>query len=319
MKLFIASLLLLASLNDPSSLPWSNPQIKIVDHEGKPVEGAITRIGFAAPPRPPQFEGDLIITKITDSEGSSSARERTGPSIGVRVSKDGYYPSSEGYRYPMKQLESRPEKWTPYAPEIQIVLKPVLNPIPLYVKRVETKIPADDVALGFDLQVGDWVTPHGKGIKSDLLFHSSRDITSPEDFDATLTLSFPNDGDGIILLETPSRDVSELRMPYHAPDSGYKPSHTWSHSREPGKMIDGTPPTIRQNYFIRVRTVTGSNGSIESAHYVKVHGDIDMYVGTKAPKAGLGFTYYFNPSPNDTNLEFIRTQNLFGGNDRYKP
>jgi hypothetical protein len=36
-------------------------------------------------------------------------------------------------------------------------------------------------------------------------------------------------------------------------------------------------------------------------------------VGTKAPRAGIAFQYYLNPTPNDRNVEFDPKQNLLGG------
>ena len=54
-------------------------------------------------------------------------------------------------------------------------------------------------------------------------------------------------------------------------------------------------------------------GRVKSALYGKMHGDIRLYAGTKAPKAGMGFTYYLNPTPNDRNVEFDPSRNLFAG------
>jgi hypothetical protein len=52
---------------------------------------------------------------------------------------------------------------------------------------------------------------------------------------------------------------------------------------------------------------------VESALYGKIQGDMRFLVGTKAPRAGIGFTYYLNPTPNDRNVEFDPSQNLLGG------
>jgi hypothetical protein len=64
-------------------------------------------------------------------------------------------------------------------------------------------------------------------------------------------------------------------------------------------------------YFVRVRTILDENGNVKSALYGKIRGDIDLYVGTKAPQAGLGFVYYLNPESNSRNVEFDPGQNLF--------
>jgi len=49
------------------------------------------------------------------------------------------------------------------------------------------------------------------------------------------------------------------------------------------------------------------DGKIISANYAKVMGDFRL----DARHGGVGFTYYFNPTPNDRNLEFDPKQNLF--------
>ena len=48
------------------------------------------------------------------------------------------------------------------------------------------------------------------------------------------------------------------------------------------------------------------DGKIISANYTKVVGDFS-FRGT----GGVTFTYYFNPTANDRNLEFDPTKNLF--------
>ena len=52
-----------------------------------------------------------------------------------------------------------------------------------------------------------------------------------------------------------------------------------------------------------------AQGDIISAHYTKIMGDIRL-----AAQGSLHFTYYFNPTANDRNLEFDPTQNLFPTN-----
>ncbi|MEZ5415708.1 MAG: hypothetical protein R3F03_15480, partial [Opitutaceae bacterium] len=54
------------------------------------------------------------------------------------------------------------------------------------------------------------------------------------------------------------------------------------------------------------RVVLDDDGSVVSANYSKVMGDI--YVSHTGV---LRFTYYFNPTPNDRNLEFDPKRNLF--------
>jgi hypothetical protein len=66
-----------------------------------------------------------------------------------------------------------------------------------------------------------------------------------------------------------------------------------------------------RHYFFRIRTVQDEKGQIQSALYGKIYQDIRLYVGTRAPKPGIGFAYYLNPNPNDRNVEFDPKRNLF--------
>jgi phage-related protein len=54
-------------------------------------------------------------------------------------------------------------------------------------------------------------------------------------------------------------------------------------------------------YLFRVRTALDQQGNVVSARYGKIYGDF------------MQFTYYYNPTPNDRNIEFNPKQNLLGG------
>jgi hypothetical protein len=96
-------------------------------------------------------------------------------------------------------------------------------------------------------------------------------------------------------------------MPHSATKEGYQSALTWSYHN----FTETSEPA--SGYFFRVRTVLDSNGNVQSALYGKIQGDVKFYVGTKAPRAGIGFQYYLNPTPNSRNVEFDPKQNLLGG------
>jgi hypothetical protein len=56
-----------------------------------------------------------------------------------------------------------------------------------------------------------------------------------------------------------------------------------------------------RNFYFRVRTKLDENGNVVSARYGKIYGDLAQ------------FTYYFNPTLNDQNVEFNPKQNLLSG------
>jgi hypothetical protein len=59
-------------------------------------------------------------------------------------------------------------KWQPWNPTIEIVLKPILNPIPMYRTTVTNHIPRPSHKFGFDLLVEDWIAPQGRGQVADV-------------------------------------------------------------------------------------------------------------------------------------------------------
>jgi len=180
-------------------------------------------------------------------------------------------------------------------------------------QSTSTKIPVDATEIGFDLQAGDWVAPYGKGSVGDFIFVVNRTIKSSREYRATLQLSFNNKGDGLIPQPDANSHGSELLLPRIAPENGYEPARTWNRGRAPSvsrpDLFEETANVAA--YFFRVRTVLDEKGKVKSAVYGKLYEDVRLYVGTKSPKAGLGFTYYLNPTPNDRNVEFNPQKNLF--------
>jgi len=321
MKRYLILLLVFSSMPIHADIPPADVavRVEVVDENGKPVPNASCKIGFDAPPKPPQTEGILGITGETDANGVLEVNAQTRLTISLGVEKPGYYKSIQQNRFDSDRFYEAFASGTPLAKwdelvTFKVVLKRIVNPVALFAKEVQTKIPKDGEVIGFDLEAGDWVAPYGQGSRKDLLFEATRNIVSPNDYSATLTLTFPNDGDGLLLVEEEPRFGSELRLSHEAPEGGYQPTKTWTYGRKPGEMHDGsTVWNEKHNYFLRVRTELNPDGSVKTAHYAKVHSDIRMYVGTKAPQAGLHFTCYFNPTANDQNLEFDTSNNLFEG------
>jgi hypothetical protein len=216
-----------------------------------------------------------------------------------------------GLTYQFK--EARGEVWEPWNPVIDVVLKPILKPVPMYARKVgeiesPLKIPEAGKPIGFDLIASDWVAPHGRGTTADLIFKLDRRFTSIEEpFEATLTVTFSNEGDGIQSVLAAPFVGSELKLPRLAPEHGYAPELVKRKARPAaGKAIEATTRED-QNYFIRVRTVLDEKKQIKSALYGKIDGDFQFWTNER-----LRFTYYLNPEANDRNMEFNVRRNLFG-------
>jgi len=226
------------------------------------------------------------------------------------VSKEGYYGSGTGWTVFQDQILG---KWQPWDSVTQIVLRPIGQPVALYAKTIgKLEIPAIQQACGYDLQIGDWVAPYGKGKIADLVFTlQERRYAAWKDFNVTVLLSFSNPLDGIQETQLPAiARNSVFKWERQAPLSDYQPSIKTSFSANPDKGYSRTAKDD-QAYFFRVRTVE-KEGRIVSALYGKIKGGIQ--IEARETKTGsIAFTYYINPTPLDRNLEWDTKRNLITG------
>ena len=294
----------------PPPQPTAKITGKVIDEGGQPVSGAEVTIDFLIGRTDSVGTRDLTHKGVTVGDGTFSASDQTGIAAGLAVTKGGHYKTVSGY-YLFKAKKSG--RWEPWNPTVEMVLKAIVNPIPMYARRVETAtIPVMGKPIGFDLVESDWVTPHGKGSVSDLIFTLQKtfvDVEKP--FEASLTVTFANEGDGIQPTIAAPHVGSEFRLPRYAPEEGYEPKLVKSTSRAAvNQMI--IPATKEDlNYFFRVRTVK-KDKKIVSAYYGKIDRDIDFDI-INSDTALLFLTYYLNPTPLDRNMEFDPKRNLLTG------
>ena len=265
--------------------------LKVVDDDGNSVAGAKAVVGYL-------FTNQIV--GLTDTNGIFIASHRDKSfGLGFVVTKNGYYQTRQEYDMGFSEQYNE-AKWHP---TLTMVLRKIGNPIPMYAKRQEMKFPNLDVATGFDLMAGDWVTPYGKGEHIDMFYNAHRKIINTREFDADLTVTFPNKGDGIVVAPPESAVGSEFTTSRVAAENSYEPELVlhFSNSKRPESVF---------GYFIRVRTILNDDGSIKSALYGKIRGNYRFYAGTIAPTSGIGFDYYLNPTANDRNVEFNPNRNL---------
>lgn len=289
LRLIIAGIAISACAQiEPPKHDW-NVTLKVVDDTGQPVGFANTWVYFLLTNQ---------IAGLTDTNGVFVATHYDGSeNLAFQIKKLNYY--SVWIDYHMGRNYT-PEKWNPTK---TIVLRKIGNPIPMYAKRQEMKFPTLNEPVGFDLMAGDWVTPYGRGFHTDILLKAHRNIINDREFNAELTVTFPDKDDGIVVAPSEPAVGSEFKTSRIAAENGYEPELVlnFSNSRGPEKVF---------GYFIRVRTVLDQGGNIKSALYGKISGNFRFYAGTIAPTAGMGFDYYLNPTPNDRNVEFDLKRNL---------
>ena len=293
--------------------PQAKITAKVIGEDGNPITGAEVGIGFIVGVLPGQGPGTRTLEKrgLSGTDGTFAAQDECGGSAGMGASKSGYYRTTGGLSYLFKEVKNG--RWEPWNPTIELVLKPILKPIPMVARKVEMlRIPVVGQPVGFDLMVSDWVAPHGKGSVSDLIFTLQKtfvDVEKP--FEASLTITFANEGDGIQPTIAAQHVGSELRLPRYAPEEGYESKLVKSTSRAAVNQMIVPANKEDLNYFFRVRTRM-EDKKIVSTNYGKIDRDIDFDI-INSDTALLFFTYYLNPTPNDRNMEFDPKRNLLKG------
>lgn len=295
----------------PTWPPKAAITYKVTDEGSAVIAGADVSVSFADSKA---VEGNTDAGGVFRAEGLSNSGSLPGG-----VEKEGFYWSRVADpKFNLNDIKDN--RWQPWNPTFVVVMKKMVNPIPLYAKRVRTELPVLKGPVGYDLMAGDWVAPHGKGVVSDMVFTGRHGWRALDDYEDGATLTFSNLEDGLQSVYDDPEEGSVLRL-RTAPENGYA-DKKWERSffMHPGlnKHREGERPD--QCYFFRVRTVI-KNGKVESANYGKIYGPIryqPMRNGGKT-SISLEFKYFLNPTAKDLNLEFDWKKNLFqqlGSNER---
>ncbi len=261
--------------------------VKVVGEDGNPVIGADVTVSYDL--RSPTGQSGKGISwdeikGVTDANGTFTASHTdTSLSLGIAVENVGYYATHSGHQFYYDKKRQNPS--------VTLLLKKIGKPIAMYAKQNQQMVfPEYNKAIGYDLEVGDWVGPYGKGINTDLYFTEAH--TSAQS-GYILSVSFPNVGDGIQEFTMPDIEKGNgLRSAHEAPIDGYQSTTSQTQTTNPNR-----------NFYFRVHTKLDDSGNVVSARYGKIYGDLAQ------------FTYYYNPTPNSRNVEFDPKQNLLGGLD----
>jgi len=304
MIILLAALLAVAATTNVVNrfeTPMVKITVKVVGEDQQVIKDANVLFGF----------GNSSVSGVTDIKGLFTGEGRCHGDYGLSITKDGFYLSGASTPQLTNIVDG---KWLPWNPVALSILRPIGKRVALYAKTVKLRIPILDKPCGFDLEASDWVAPYGKGMKSDFIFTLHQVDRGMQDYDVLGELTFKNPSDG--LQDAPLPEVgknSVFKWERQAPENGYQPKFQLQNSwhKEKGitrsfKYADG----VWEGYFFRVRTVE-QDGEIVSARYGKIRGGIEVFPNDPNPK--IDFTYYFNPTPNDRNLEWDMKKNLFSG------
>ena len=256
--------------------------LQVADQTGNPVPAAQCVVQFNK-----ADSGKVeVVTGQTNADGVFKATANTLESLYVEVNKSGYYQArlyDISGSQDLKQVIKLPRK---------------INPTALYVRHhtgnssESLKFPKNDQWYEYDLKVGDWVQPQGKGIVADvkMRLHCDKESLAQtylelEAIDASAGFHIT---DEII-------SYSELKLHHQAPETSYAKT----------LVINAGDWENYRGIFYRSRVQLDKDGKVISAHYGKIQGPI-----TLNREGSVGLTHYFNGKPNDRNLEFDPSKNL---------
>jgi hypothetical protein len=299
---FVVFILFVCTLQAASAyaLGMAKLTVRVVDEDGHPLVGARVEYIFQS--------GGLAEDStygVTDEKGiNNKSGFSSDGSIGGGVDKYGYYTSIFHHDFYVTRFGT----WQPWGKELTVVMRPIVNPVPMYEVDKFFKFPLVGEEVGFDLMKADWVIPHGEGTHADFVFKVERIWDDGANYDATMTLTFSNPLDGIqVVKDDGGGDFnagSRFRLPRTAPKAGYqsqiqKRVSSGTYGRHNDKSYDN-------NYIFRVRSEVDENGKLKQAMYGKIRGELRFSPGDTS----IGMGYYLNPDYTP-NLEFDYKRNLF--------
>ena len=288
-------------------------EVFVNDQDGNPVENVDVTVGFDELPF-----GLYKNRKGTTGEDGQFQFSGWLYNVGfLAASKAGYYDT--GVRFEATYSDPKTGKTKTFRRKtIEVELKVIKDPVPMFYSVVVDKdIPVLGRFFGFDLQKGDWVKPHGKGVEANCYLKLEKKPTIPEVFLGIMSIRFPNKGDGLIPFEIIPFEGqfsgSEMKSDYFAPKSGYEQEWEWvwhwDETRESGNSVRFDYSRTRSYYF-RTNTVLNEKDEVVSANYGKIFGDLKFRLREEGPSRFTWGGIYYNPVVNDRRVEFDRTRPL---------
>ena len=331
-KIILMWVTLLSPVCGQKMEPLVTLDVSVLDESGNPIENATvqgsgTRV-FA------EFDQSKA-DGLTDKKGNCVLKFRSLGTAHLHVQKaNDYYVSSNRvakfnpfiYRKDIPESDQHnPELKKDISLKGSMVMRKIISPTPLYVKRVALDFPAKRTWLGYDLEEGDWVPPHGRGKRVDIRLRSNpqkQDLASDELLGpASLEIDFGEHGGYIKVTEKNGYlPMSSLKMPHKAFLDGYEISPLKLEYNKSNRESFNA----ESGYFFKIR-VKKEGEKIVSANYGKINSDIVYIPVEKDPvrivegreiqnssiNGRVEFTYYFNPVSNNRSLEFDLKKNLF--------
>ncbi len=278
--------------------------VRVVNDAKQPVGDAKVRVLFDSAFK---TSGE-VKSFVTATNGVAHVVGRTGKSVLLHVTKSGYYASHEEINYVAMGHGAKDGRWLPYNIEKTIVLRPIMNP-----KAEQYKIHGYKTTrrinewLKFDLEYGDFVSPDGRGKIGDFeVFFNWDGKLGNEYTGMSVKIRFPDEYSGGCYVEKVM--CSDFKGAYAFPLSRslLREFFYFAHeerNRKTGEFIKREEKKfdVTKSLLVRSRCeIDKLTKKIVRCHYSQI---TDVRFGCDDEGVAFLVQSFFNPTPNDTNLE----------------
>jgi hypothetical protein len=281
--------------------------LRVKDSQGTIVTNAEVSINIV------YFERkNTAVNGRTNADGLFFAEgDGTDGTCTYRIQKEGYYPTQGTYEFDEKRVEKSAlgRRWMPWNPTVDVVLKEKRKPIPLYGWRSKIVRFPKGKEVGFDCEKGDLLAPYGKGEQADFTFFYTSAFNPERTASSSsggltnrMVVSAGEEG-GFIVKQKDT--FSELWSVYQAPESGYHSKLIYEVERPKGKIVKDRRLSSGDYLIFKSRIKKNEKGEIISANYGKIYTFGYGEGGERTPSemGSVMVDCYFNPTPNDRNIE----------------
>ena len=281
---------------------------RVVDDDGLAVSNATVDVLFD------MVDRSKATRKVgaTGSDGVCALESLSGGQIKIKVSKVGYYETSDQMSFVSADNELMAERvkngrWLPWGASKELILRPVKKPTAV---RVGCGLWRYAVVMnewiGFDIQRYDFVAPYGSGVVSDfdVRFDWDGKWKVREFSGIGVEIRFPEKYSGAYY--QPLVLNSEFKGVYKADANAvYQQSFAFSSRAIRDRMgrikeYAGDKFDTKMTLVVRSRCICDEQGELKSACYSQLSNF--RFVASESG-AGIIFNGTFNASPNNTNLE----------------
>jgi hypothetical protein len=282
--------------------------LKVVDQDGLPVENVNIDAAFGN-----QTRKAPDMQRMTDENGYCAIKGESDSALYYNVTKEGYYKSSSKYsvssslkRKKYKRLKYAPWiiRWSPWNPIVKVVLKKVRNPIAMQARKAEMTLPGLEKYYPFDLDICDWVEPYGKGQEANIYIYYYYKTSDMFTGKTILRIKTADRYTGLQIAELD--EYSKFESMYFALTNNYTNLIDFVVDRNKTEVFKNT--RLKENQYLIFKVQNSTNSTMYN--YGKIYQPFEYGRDRDSNTYGLEFTYYYNPTPNDRNLEFDPKKNL---------